>query len=91
MTELRERNGVKIDRYIDELQAILGAIPHDNRLDGQAKGWSMTSCWELEDKTKPLGKQTVANIVAISNSIRDSIQWRGIAEASTKTATSLFN
>ena len=54
VTELCEKNGVKIDmsdRYVDDIDAILGAIPHGYRWTGERLEYDLS--WELEDETMP--------------------------------------
>ena len=78
MRELCEKNGVEADmsyRYVDDVNTILGAIPHGYRCTGERLEYDPS--WELEDEAKPLNKHTVTIIVAMSNSIRDSIQMEG--------------
>ena len=63
------------DRYVDDVEAIMGAIPHGYRWTGERLEYDIS--WELEDDDIPLDKHTVSIIVAMSNSIREAIQMEG--------------
>ena len=78
MKEICATNLVKIDmsdRYVDDIDTIMGAIPHGYRWTGKRLEYDQQ--WELEDKSKPLEEHTINIMVAMSTSIRPAIQMEG--------------
>ena len=78
MKKVCENNLVKIDmsdRYVDDIDTIMGAIPHGYRWTGERLEYDQN--WELEDELKPLDAHTISIMVAMSNSIRTAIQMEG--------------
>ena len=78
MKEICESNMVKIDlsdRYVDDVDTVMGAIPHGYRWVNNMLQYDIQ--WELEDETIPLDEHTVKLMVEIANSIRPAIQMEG--------------
>ena len=78
MTELCESNCVEVDmsdRYVNNVDTIMKAIPHGYRWTGQRLKYDWL--WELEDERIPLDQHTVNTMVAMANTIRPAIQMEG--------------
>ena len=78
MAELCVTNCVEVamsDRYVDDVDTIMKAIPHGYRWTGHRVKYNWQ--WELEDEKIPLDQHTVSIMVAIANTIRPAIQMEG--------------
>ena len=78
MKEKCEANMVEVDlsdRYVDDVDIVMGAIPHGYRWVKERLEYDEE--WELEDENIPLDQHTITIMEDISNSIRKSIQMEG--------------
>ena len=78
MLELCASNMIKVDvsdRYVDDVDTILGAIPYGFRWVDNCIQFD--PAWELEDENVPIDQHTVEVLTAMVNTIRPGIQMEG--------------
>ena len=78
MLDLCKSNMIQVDvsdRYVDDVDTVLGAIPHGYRwMYGMIQ---YDQSWELEDESTPIDQHTVQVLTNMVNSIRPGIQMEG--------------